>query len=969
MVLHALGLRLSVQVLRLDVCTIFMRSASSRIKAFFSTPPPHAREPPVVSPLNHPNARTAQSSVESHAVSSFPIFTICQEKICDSFFPITTHTQGGPLQAAPRLLLVVSILMEKKRIAMANKNGDNLQWRKRSMTNTRAPGESLSAPVLKSRKELGCSSPAPSSAALDAYLKKYHVQIEPSGQRVIGGRLSRGPLGVLSRGTAAQQLQPESPLSRFKKQAACVAWKISADPLVPSADSDNDLENSDSSNAVAEPPPHISTASEQINTDMKERRPQVLMSLLTTSATAQALLDKVREAKELGGGRRELMILPQHSDGELDPDPGKWRETQQSVMEPSGPPSQSVEAIVKVVNAAVAVQRVWRNRHERAFCVPQAIEDHCSSPGEIAIGSTIEIVGQSESHEVIAIALPRPPQSTSTRVASMKTRIGDAFAGPAREIVDDQSKCCTSEEETPGVDAKVASEPFEALWMDDDWVCLEEGGYPGDLEAMLGSQAALSSIKISDEDLLVWRHPQKLIERHESERVAWLEQCKRHRGIIPVRMAHNDLGQCDEEVHIETTLSIETQAAECDVATEPLAPVGAAAKRMKLSSSPPRRVVQVPLPKWRLRRNRCARKKIRVQVRLRRRESESTEWGSQKNTSQEDTKCLSACQHHQPSLSSMGMAEQEKKPTVVLEGPGHRFVIFSSSSGGTIGRSKAENQRNDLISIEDEGSVSAASDWESGRLDRSETCGFIHLNFVARDEKSMSTVLSTPSRQGTASHCQFDRGVEGKGIADALQPVIFRSASSVNRSPSDAGGDCGDGGETSLPQRGPERMTFDSWLSDIDDQELHNHEHAGFTRDDEPKSENCAPQFATKFTESSELVSLCGLLPVQVDAAKKEEFCRILDEFKASLRLSSSSPLALCSSESFVRSHCSKSELASGSALLENQPTQTTASNRKAAEEEDDEVIIDDELQAMLHEISHFQQHFQHAAGNGGTPR
>lgn len=950
-------------------------------------------------------------------------------------------------------LLVIHRIHTGKRLEM--ESGGDSRWRKRG--NALQPPQQR-APVVTSK-----ATTSSAAQALDAYLAKYQPHLQPSGQQRNHRHKARGDgfnlisttgrqsplqdsLAVLPLGTTAQ-IQPKSPLSRFKQQAARIAWKRNASPHEAAGDDDTD--NVDSSNAVLNPhgPPLTVEDTQYVEhcaIDRKENRPLgnrreagCSSHLLMTSVTGQALLDKVREAKRLGGQPKKTSALKHGLHVESDrqqtslgqraqrlsliadasemqetgvtmsaatgraPDsrlndcshvkiasvapspapitrrselgikrmapskhsphtalpssPGTRRETQQPKKPGGIPPSLSVEVIVRVSNAAVAIQRAWRSRRERelrqaSFLLQGTLpSDPDRQPSSDEVDSAVD--EQSGPLEV-ACGLPRPPQSVWTCVATAEAKQTDEASS------DDDSPYTAPVPDSDGF-AEVTTHteaaavvPVQVLWVDDDWLCLEEGKYEGDLKAGLGSQSALSSIKSNAESLLVRRHPQQLIQRRESERVAWLQQFKR-RKVTLARRAQNDFELC-EELQIDAASSSEAQTAESEdvglrVATE-------AVECASLGIESRRTTYLVPLLRYG--RKRCgAPTKIRVLRRSTRRGGEQRESSSQANAGLEDVSA-----RHLQSCGSVD-AEEEQKERCDVSLAVSSFGIFSSFANEHHRIPRIDDQRNDLISIgvdetERGGSQSSTaisgscksdgcSRIEPGRMSQVESSGFIPLSFAARDAPASAELSSLAM---TEANTQVDGEKKGNDTVRFVQLVRELRAPSI------------DGSEARHDEE-PAREELDN-----NGQDQLGNDVASVTVErlwqQRFDTESYGPQFGNAANESTELVSLHGTAAVHVDAAKKEEFRRILDEFRESLRQSSSSSQHSYS-DSLSESCCSnrqrtKSELPS--LLVEAKPMETSAISRDEAEEEDDDEAVDEELQAMLHEINHSKQQFQHTA-------
>lgn len=989
------------------------------------------------------------------------------------------------------------------------RNGNTLQLQKQRRAGIRstASGDGDSHGVLapQSRRDPAAASRATSSAALDAYLAKYHVRLQPSGQQrhnahvtdlnaVSTGRqsLSHDPLVVLPRETNAQ---PESPLSRFRKQAMCIAWKRSAHPRAATG-GDDDRENLDSTNLARNPHKPLSVELTHLTLsaiDTKENQPvrnkqeeRSPSHLLMTSVVAQALFDKVREAKLLGRQSKKISarhvtvverqqpsfdqraqrssravdasetqktgmtngnIAADHvSDDRADDDThvesvsavpspvsiARWpeldvtttmlpsehfpprelfprldtrRETQQPKNVGGVPPSLSVEAVVRISNAAVAIQRAWRrNRHERelaSFLRQTSDPEPGRHPSPDELDSPIEEPCDQFELLGVAFALPRPPIAVRNCVAT-------AEAKQAKEASSDGDSASTvpvTVSERSGEDAAVFEAsavlphmPAQALWVDDDWLCLEEGRYLGDLKAVLGSQSALSSIKSNDESFLIWRCPQTLIQRRERERVTWLQHLKRRKDAL-TRMAPNDSELC-EVLQIDAASSFKAQTAESEeVGSFTSSETGEYANPC---SKCRRATYSVPLPKWRHRRKRRAPlPMIRVLRRSTRREEQQR---SQDDARLEVTEQLSAC-HLQSSSPIDAEEDEEEERCDAAALDVSRFVIFSSFASESHQKPKSDDRRNDLISIVDETergrrSLSTASSEscrndgcshvEPGRLGEIEGCGFIPLNFAARDALT-STLLSSLSSAGSESPLDSSEK-ESKSTTNAVQVTREPTASSAFEDTSEDDRDRDRTGSTPLRRR-PRRMISDTLMSENGRQELGDVDAIEAQHDEEPAKESLdnnrrgqvgneasaavkrlwqqgveresyAPQFENEADVLNELGSPHGPLPVRVDVAMKEEFRRILDEFTESLRQSSSSSSSGLQSESLWSSdQWSNSELPSESSLLLTANlTQTFAASRD--EGEDDDETVDEELQAMLHEINHFNQQLQRTIDN-----
>lgn len=829
-----------------------------------------------------------------------------------------------------------------------NSNTLQLQKQRRAGIRLTASGDGDSHGMLapQSRRDPAAASRATSSAALDAYLAKYHVRLQPSGQQrhnahvtdlnaVSTGRqsLSHDPLVVLQRET---NVQPESPLSRFRKQAMCVAWKRSAHPRAATGD-DDDRENLDNTNLARNPHEPLSVElthltfsaidtkdNQPVHNKQEERSPS---HLLMTSITAQALFDKVREAKLLGRQSKKISarhviavqrqqssldqqaqrssrvvdasetqkmgmangnIAADHvSDDRADGDThvesvsaaatpvsiARWseldvtttmlpsehspprelfprldtrRETQQLKNAGGVQPSLSIEAVVRISNATVAIQRAWRrNRRGRelaSFLHQASDPEPGRHPSLDEVDSPIEeLCDQFELLEV-AFALPRPSIDVRNCVAT-------AEAKQANEASSDDDSLSTVPftvperfgEDAAGFEASAVLPLMsaQALWVDDDWLSLEEGRYLGNLKAVLGSQSALSSIKGNDESLLIWRRPQTLIQRRERERVAWLQQLKRRKDAL-TSMVPNDAELC-EELQIDAASSFKAQTAESEeVGSFTSDEAGECANPCSKCRCA---TYNVPLPKWRHRRKRRAPPSmIRVLRRSTRREKQQR---SQDDARLEDTEQLSAC--HLQSSSPIDAEEEERCDATALDVS--RFVIFSTFASESHRKPKSDDRRNDLISIVDEterggespstaSSESCRSDGcshvEPGRLGEIEGCGFIPLNFAARDA-STSTLLSSLSSVGFESPLDSSEK-ESRGTTNAVQVVREPTTSSAFKDTSEDGGDRDRTGSTPLRRR-LRRMISDTLTSENDRQELGDVDAIEAQHDEKPAKE------------------------------------------------------------------------------------------------------------------------------------
>lgn len=661
-----------------------------------------------------------------------------------------------------------------------------------------------------------------------------------------------------------------------------------------------------------------------------------------------------------------------------------------------------VEYVVQAAKAAHRIQEAWKKHKQRQgqrSARSRQNDDDTGSRSEDA--NTENNPDQSNSRGDESL-LPRPPISAK-KVGVHPARVNEAAVQVVPDQVlaemsgrdgDDSSSADRwSSENTDHCAATALQQPLRSSWMEDEWTFLEEGRYLGDLKGTLDGQSTPSN---SFEDFLIWKQPQQLIQLRERQRLAACQQ--RQWGRVSASKAIEN--GSEQTVDIVPIVSPNSKEPGNDDRVDNLATASAVPD----ASRPGTKARQIPLPKVRLRH-----KKHNVRVLLRRK-ARQTDNAAQPASSILESWLAVDCKRQEKSEASEENAPSSKVVDLVEETaerekgnaanppPAHTYVFFSSPAEEEDSEAIAP-ARNDLISIGDltvaGGLLRTVTESAAPVRDEPSAHGFIRLESIPT-----GTPLRSPGSEsdpqafsgdgsvdggdfGDAADLKHDSGVSyADGDIEASPQAPFPETSSVTRqqiidvlSEDDRASLNGNIG----PIRPCNSETQELELHELD-QERDNavDSFAGSTGATGGSGGSVAllkrmggeasarvqriRQRCARNAQFDQLVSTNTLqsprvrTPTTIDGAKQQEFRQILDEFKESLQQASASSSFAASLPKSSASADETETLALGSSVAEN-PRNAKREQDTVEEGADDEV--DEELQAMLQEISRFKRQFE----------
>lgn len=885
-----------------------------------------------------------------------------------------------------------------------------------------------------------------SSAALDAYLVKYHSHehahpLEPQ-------RLRKSTRAAHDKQEQHPKdwdagITPESPLTRFRKQVLQVG-RVAAKRAGQLALKENvDTRNTAARRSEPESVLGFLAASKAVACVSKPEEPASrrqdasLDDDQRVSATTLALLTKIREAKRIGehgaaqskklhDGQssihnqahacRPLTAIdrsklpggftnsPHDGDADWKRDDISGNKTRRSNADKARTRCNAASASIESSLSVVSTFTTPEQQRQLRTASNASLDDHLHDEFEAANS-------REPSFEPLCPAVLELPRPTSLLAWTGRRKMAEKHAAIERESLGDSGGldlASLSVALVASIEAEVDA-PTEPLWANDEWVILEEGGYVGTLSSALGRGSPLDH-RSEEDDCLLWRHPERLIEHHERRRVD-SERQRRYLNLSALDIKKTSAVHSPMPANVSPSDAIATRAPALRVRAPCVAKLIGANRIFSSGgeqSLPPSGMrIRVP--------SRFGRAKPKVKVvcvQFLRRRVESSD--------SRTCAALNGCQSEAPCLTRLLARDEERCVPSSLD-HADTFVVFPAVAATP--DAVALNARNDLIRIGE--LLRARPVVQEGPQPNPPThtvnksSGFIPLYPVATsdglqngfpmreshdgesDVRSMgSSELNTVGMSGAVAVCgQREETLTQRRSQRAddptvrVQPVCFAASE--------------------IPCDVEEIRVFRCGGSDYEafvENEESGHicasaGHNELERSADEQDQRAIDTHAATMTReelSSREAANESPLPRGVDATKQAEFRRILSEFKTSLQLSASARSFACASTSSGgsstnqshrsrrdSSHSSSSRRASfalslsrltigvASDNLEPQrleiqegPVDSLGQDREAhiteggcgdEEEENEGECSDSELQLMLQEIGRFKRQFESA--------
>ncbi|KAF1330500.1 hypothetical protein FI667_g5123, partial [Globisporangium splendens] len=184
---------------------------------------------------------------------------------------------------------------------------------------------------------------------------------------------------------------------------------------------------------------------------------------------------------------------------------------------PEHPTTVRVDEVVRVAQAVYRIQVAWRRYKKRRDPSNQRTDT-----GTCVEAADAKYVGNEPNVQPDSPELPRPSAATKK---SLGRRAKAGEIGATAEHLAQMDEDISPLEHCSGelIDVK-DPQPLGTLWMEDEWVSLEEGLYLGDQKDEF---CAFSS---SIHEFLLWKQPHNLIQIRENQRLAALRAQRQWRA-------------------------------------------------------------------------------------------------------------------------------------------------------------------------------------------------------------------------------------------------------------------------------------------------------------------------------------------------------------------------------------------------------------------------------------------------------